>query len=117
MADKSTYKIAFKLENFIAQQADQEEEPEPEPDPDEPGTVFIDLFNSEDPVPNTSYWQLCTYANNAWAQHFQHVDGYETVKVEDGYLKLTVKKRVRSIKMLVFVRNVVIQKYSPGGES
>lgn len=92
MADKSTYKIAFKLENFIAQQADQEEEPEPEPDPYEPGTVFIDLFNSEDPVPNTSYWQLCTYANNAWAQHFQHVDGYETVKVEDGYLKLTVKK-------------------------
>lgn len=93
LADKSTYKIVFKLEDFIAQEIEKEAEPEPEPDPDETGTIFIDLFNSTDnTVPNETYWQLCTYAPNAWAQHFQYVDGYENVKVEDGYLKLKASK-------------------------
>lgn len=92
LADNSTYKIAFKLEDFIAQEIEKEQEPEPEPDPDEPETVFIDLFNSDDPIPSEDKWQLCTYARNAWSQHFQYVDGYENVKVEDGYLKLTAKK-------------------------
>lgn len=92
MADNSTYKIAFKLEDFIAQESEKEIEPEPEPDPDDPDLVFIDLFNSDNPIPDESKWKLCTYANNAWSQHFQHVDGYENVKVEDGYLKLLVKK-------------------------
>lgn len=63
-----------------------------EPDPNDPETVFIDLFDSNDSIPNVADWKLCTYANNAWAQHFQHVTGYENVKVENGYLKLKVKK-------------------------
>lgn len=90
--DKSTYKIAFKLEDFIAKQAETDEGPGPEPDPDDPKAVFIDLFNSDDPIPNNTNWKLCAYGNSAWAQHFQHVEGYENVKVQEGYLKLSVKK-------------------------
>lgn len=92
LADNSTYKIAFKLEDFIAKEIEREPDPEPEPDPDDPETIFIDLFDSDENVPNEAKWKLCTYANNAWSQHFQYVEGYENVKVEDGYLKLTVKK-------------------------
>lgn len=35
---------------------------------------------------------FCTYANNAWSQYFRGVDGYENVKVEEGYLKLRACK-------------------------
>lgn len=64
-----------------------------EPSPKESGTIFIDLFNSINPIPDTKIWKLCSYANNVWSQHFKHVEKYENVKVEDGYLKLTADKK------------------------
>lgn len=60
-----------------------------EPHPEAPGTLFIDLFNGPGNLPDTAIWRLCTYANNAWSQHFEHVKGYENVRVEDGFLKLS----------------------------
>lgn len=63
-----------------------------DPDPDVPGTVFIDLFDTGEKIPNPEYWKLCTYANNAWSQHFKHVDGYENVRIEDGFLKIRATK-------------------------
>lgn len=64
-----------------------------EPDPAVPGTLFIDLFNSANPLPDTLNWKLCTYANNAWSQHFKHVKGYENIKIEDGRLKIKADKK------------------------
>lgn len=64
-----------------------------EPNSNEPGTLFLDLFNSKSNLPDTSYWKLCEYANNTWSQHFKHVNGYENVKVENGYLKLSITKK------------------------
>lgn len=93
--DNASYQIVFKLEDFISTTTEGESgnEPDPnEPDPNEPGTLFIDLFNGSNPIPDTDVWKLCTYANNAWAQHFQHVEGYENVKIEDGFLKLKANK-------------------------
>ena len=63
-----------------------------EPDPNASDIIFIDLFNSSESIPDPQHWKLCTYANNAWSQHFEHVDGYENVKIEDGYLKLKASK-------------------------
>lgn len=54
--------------------------------------LFTDDFNGPAAIPDTTVWELCTYANNAWAQHFKHVEGYENVKVENGYLKLKADK-------------------------
>lgn len=88
--ENASYQIAFKLEDFIATTTGVESEDEP--DINEAGTLFIDLFNGSDPIPNTDIWKLCTYANNAWSQHFQHVEGYENVAIEDGLLKLKASK-------------------------
>ena len=63
-----------------------------EPDPNASDIIFIDLFNSTESIPNSQHWRLCTYAKNAWSQHFEHVEGYENVKIEDGYLKLKASK-------------------------
>lgn len=71
---------------------------EKEPDPNAPGTLFLELFNGDSDIPNTKYWRLCEYANNAWSQHFKDVEGYENVKVEDGYLKLKATKDGDSYK-------------------
>lgn len=90
--DNSLYKIVFKLEDFVAKTVDTTTPKEDEPDPNEPGTIFIDLFNSSNPVPDEDVWRLCTYANNAWSQHFEHVEGYENVRVEDGFVKLKASK-------------------------
>ena len=54
--------------------------------------LFVDGFDGSSVVPDTAVWKLCTYANNAWSQHFKAVDGYENVKVENGYLKLRACK-------------------------
>lgn len=54
--------------------------------------LFIDSFDGSSVVPDTAVWKLCTYANNAWSQWFRDVNGYENVKVEDGYLKLRACK-------------------------
>ena len=88
--DNSSYQIAFKLEDFIATTTGVESEDEP--DINEAGTLFVDLFNGSDPVPDNDIWKLCTYANNAWSQHFQHVEGYENVTIEEGLLKLKASK-------------------------
>ena len=48
--------------------------------------------NKKAAIPDTTVWRLCQYGNNAWAQHFEHVDGYENVRVEDGVLKLKASK-------------------------
>lgn len=69
-----------------------------EPNPKEKGTLFIDLFNSEDSIPNPSIWELCSYANNTWSQYFKHTEGYENVTVEDGYLKLRATKEGENYK-------------------
>ncbi len=87
-ADASTCQLTFQLNDFIAKTATDT----PEPEAGEPGTVFLDLFNGDNTIPDESVWKLCTFAKNAWAQHFEHVKGYETVRVENGCLKLTVKK-------------------------
>ncbi|NLY25340.1 MAG: glycoside hydrolase family 16 protein [Bacteroidales bacterium] len=63
-----------------------------DPDLDAPGILFIDLFNGVDVIPDTTNWKRCTYANNAWSQHFEHVEGYENVRVEDGFLKLSATR-------------------------
>lgn len=54
--------------------------------------IFQDDFNSSNPIPNPKVWKLCESFKVAWAQHFEHVKGYENVKVEDGYLKLKANK-------------------------
>ena len=54
--------------------------------------LFVDDFDAKCVVPDTAIWKLCTYANNAWSQYFRGVDGYENVKVEEGYLKLRACK-------------------------
>lgn len=54
--------------------------------------IFMDEFLGGT-IPNPAYWELCVYANNAWSQHFKHVEGYENVRVEDGYLKIRADKK------------------------
>ena len=54
--------------------------------------LFVDGFDGSSVVPDTAVWKLCTYAHNAWSQHFKAVDGYENVRVENGYLKLRACK-------------------------
>lgn len=55
--------------------------------------IFEDNFDQSSSIPDTTVWKLCTYAHNAWAQHFQYVEGYENVEVKDGYLILKVDKQ------------------------
>lgn len=59
----------------------------------DPGIIFLDQFDGNEPIPDTSYWELCVYANNAWSQHFKYVEGYENVRVENGYLKIRADKK------------------------
>lgn len=54
--------------------------------------IFLDEFNTKEAIPNPEIWTLCTYANNAWSQHFKDVDGYENVKIQDGCLKISATK-------------------------
>lgn len=54
--------------------------------------IFEDNFNQTSAIPNPEIWQLCTYANNAWSQHFKYVEGYENVSVKDGFLILKATK-------------------------
>lgn len=54
--------------------------------------LFIDDFSGSTSIPDNSVWELCKYGNNAWGQHFKHVEGYENVKIEDGILKLKASK-------------------------
>ena len=61
--------------------------------------LFVDSFDGSSVVPDTAVWKLCTYANNAWSQWFRDVNGYENVKVEDGYLKLRAVRITGLIKM------------------
>ena len=55
--------------------------------------IFLDDFDGDESIPNPEFWELCVYANNAWSQHFKHVEGYENVRVEDGYLKIKADKK------------------------
>ena len=60
---------------------------------------FRDDFESGH-IPS-DFWQLCwayirTYNGNAWNRFFKNTEGYECVRVEDGYLKLTAKKETGS---------------------
>ncbi|MCK3683220.1 family 16 glycosylhydrolase [Maribellus sp. YY47] len=89
-AKNESYKIAFKLEDYVGEVSGAGTADEPKVN--EPGTLFIDLFNAANPVPDQEVWKLCTAGSSAWARYFAAVEGYETVKVEDGYLKLTAKK-------------------------
>lgn len=75
-----------------AENVQEQKKQRSEPNPVEKNTLFIDLFNGVTAIPDTTVWQLCGYANNAWSQHFKDVKGYENVKVEDGYLKLKACK-------------------------
>lgn len=54
--------------------------------------IFIDEFNTDDSIPNPEIWTLCTYANNAWSQHFKYVEGYENIRLENGYLIISATK-------------------------
>lgn len=59
-----------------------------------PGKVlFYDSFETPSALPDTTVWTLCTYADNAWSQHFKYTEGWENVRVEDGALKLKGDKR------------------------
>jgi licheninase len=89
-ARNERYGIAFKLEDFEGKTRGSGTEDEP--GANEPGTLFLDLFNAPDPVPDQETWMLCTPGTSAWNRYFAAVTGYETVKVEDGYLKLTARK-------------------------
>lgn len=60
--------------------------------------LFIDEFNENSIIPDSSIWKLCTYGNHTWGQHFKNVEGYENVKVENGVLKLKVSKDKNSYK-------------------
>lgn len=55
--------------------------------------IFIDEFDTGDTIPNPEVWGLCTYANNTWSQHFKYVEGYENIRIEDGYLKICATKK------------------------
>lgn len=59
---------------------------------DEGKIIFCDNFDQTSSIPDTAVWKLCTYAHNAWSQHFKHVEGYENVIVKDGKLILKVTK-------------------------
>lgn len=60
--------------------------------PSDSKIIFLDEFDGIDTIPNPEFWELCVYANNAWSQHFKHVEGYENVRIEDGYLKIQATK-------------------------
>lgn len=62
------------------------------------GNLFMDDFNSQSTIPDSSTWKLCSYGNNAWGQHFKNVKGYENVKIENGVLKLKASKENGSYK-------------------
>ena len=55
--------------------------------------IFQDTFDQKSNIPDTAVWILCTPARNAWSQHFEHVKGYENVKVENGKLILLATKQ------------------------
>lgn len=79
------YKVVFLLDDYI--RATEAETAEPSVD----GALFYDLFNEGD-VPSTDKWSLCTAGTSTWNKYFGNVDGYENVRVEGGYLKLTASK-------------------------
>ena len=54
--------------------------------------IFSDEFDSDSKLPDPSVWRPCTYAHNAWSQHFRHTKPYEGVRIEDGCLVLTARK-------------------------
>lgn len=54
--------------------------------------LFEEHFVDDTNIRNTDIWMLCTYANNAWSQHFAKVEGYENVIVKDGHLVLRATK-------------------------
>ena len=54
--------------------------------------IFQENFNQKSEIPDTNIWKLCTYAHNAWSQHFGHVKGYENVRVKNGKLILKASK-------------------------
>lgn len=58
---------------------------------DDPNVLFEEDFNEKSSL-DTTVWKSCTYANNAWSQHFKNTKPYEGVKVENGYLKLRASK-------------------------
>jgi hypothetical protein len=66
--------------------------------PQKGNILFIDEFNENSIIPDSSIWKLCTYGNHTWGQHFKNVEGYENVKVENGVLKLKVSKDKNSYK-------------------
>ena len=70
--------------------------------PQKGNILFIDEFNENSIIPDSSIWKLCTYGNHTWGQHFKNVEGYENVKVENGVLKLLRIKIL--IKMEGFAR-------------
>lgn len=51
--------------------------------------IFRDEFNTE---LDRSVWRPCTYAHNAWSQHFRNVKPYENTRIESGCLVLTACK-------------------------
>lgn len=66
--------------------------------PQKGNILFIDEFNENSIISDSSIWKLCTYGNHTWGQHFKNVEGYENVKVENGVLKLKVSKDKNSYK-------------------
>lgn len=59
---------------------------------DEADVIFIDRFDQGESIPNPDNWKLCTYANNAWSQHFEHVEGYENIRIENEHLVIKATK-------------------------
>ena len=53
--------------------------------------IFRDEFDSGSMLPDTAVWRPCTYAHNAWSQHFRYVEPYENVRIENGCLVLTAR--------------------------
>lgn len=59
----------------------------------EPGRIiFVDEFDGDSSIPDTTIWKLCGFAKNAWSQHFEFVEGFENVATEGGYLVLKTTK-------------------------
>lgn len=71
----------------------KEENPEKEPEKEVVvDTLFFDDFDSGATLPDDAVWRPCTYANNAWSQHFTPEGSLENVSIEDGVLKLRADK-------------------------
>ena len=65
--------------------------------------LFMDDFSGDSSIPDTSVWELCKHANNAWSQHFKYVKGYENVKKTE-YIRMVASEQKKAFLVILVWR-------------